>query len=141
MMTFFKLIGGVKGLVIAAIIAAAIGWIVVQKQNLSEAIKAKDNAVSAQKFTQLQLDKAIDTAKENQLTIDKLKEEKKLVEVALQDLEKAKTVNKQTVAKTNKKIDEQAALPANQTPISPVLKSVITDVQNERTLRRNTITE
>lgn len=136
MLAFFNLIGGFKGIIIALVIAAALGWVFVQKRAVTNAEEARDAAIVAQQQIQSQLDKAIDAARENERTIDRLQEEKADIQIALNKRDADRSKNQQRTNQTGKNIDKQATAPVNQTVISPVLKSVIGDVQAERAARR-----
>lgn len=136
MLAFFNLIGGIKGVIYVLIIAAAAGWIYTQKAAVADAEKARDAAIAAQGQLQLQLDKAIEVSRINSETIARLEEEKADVQAALNQKDAARGKNAQNTARRNATIDSQASVDANKTPIAPVLKSVLADIQADRQARR-----
>lgn len=136
MTTFLSLIGGVKGIIISVIIALALGYIALQRHELSSANQARDTAIAQKIEIQGQLDKAIDVAKANQTTIDRLNSEKQSIQEALNKKDLDVANNQKTVNKTNVAIDKQANEPVNRVELSPVLKTTLEALQEERERRR-----
>lgn len=136
MTAFFNLIGGVKGIIIGLIIAAALGWVFVQKRAVTKAEEARDIAIAQQQQIKGELDKALSANKENQDTIRKLQEEKDNIQLALNQRDADLQKIRNRVNKTDKTIDSQAGLPENKAPLSPVLKSVLQELEAERALKR-----
>jgi hypothetical protein len=121
----------------AAVLIAGVGawggWQYVKLQKsqagIAQAVADRDHAVA-------QLDKAIAANKMNQETIDSLQQEKKDIETSLKNLEVARKRDATTIATLSGIIKEQAKNPENQVTLSPVLKAVVEQIQNNRMVRQ-----
>lgn len=134
--TIFKALGGFKGVAIILLVAAALGYVGYQHHQISVAKKELTEAVSARDAANEARDKAIAVAKANDETIKQLAQEKKDAESALNELAARNRLDAATIAAMSAAIKAQAANPANQVQLSPVLKQIISDIQAERAKRQ-----
>ena len=120
-------------LAVGAAVAITVGWLFYQNVSL------KDDLVrSKQDIIQLQanLNSAIAANKENEATIDALQLEKALINESLKSLEEARRRDSQVIGTLSATIRAQAANPANQVPLSPVLKDTVREIQQQRQRRQ-----
>jgi len=136
MAALLSLIGGVKGLVVIALLLALGSWAAVQKINLSKAETARDQAIAQRDEAAVARDKAIAAARANEQTIARLQQEKDLANQALNSLEAARNTNRTNTTTREVVIQRQAGLPANTAQAAPVLGTIVTEVQADRYRRR-----
>ena len=136
MAAFLSLIGGVKGLVVIALLLALGSWAAVQKINLNKAEAARDTAIAQRDEAAVARDKAIAAAKANEATITRLQQEKELTNQALNTLQAAKNTNKANTGARETIILSGAGLPANSAVAAPVLGAIVSEVQADRYSRR-----
>jgi hypothetical protein len=133
---FLGLIGGIKGVIIIALVLALGGWAASLKYNASKAIAERDAAIVQRDNAGIQRDKAIAAAKANEETITRLQQEKELTNQALNTLQTAKDTNRTNTVTREVIIQQQAAAPANAAIAAPVLGAIIEAVQSDRDRRR-----
>lgn len=120
-------------LAVVAAVAITVGWLFYQNVSLKD-----DLVQSKQDIIQLQanLNSAIAANKENEATIDALQLEKALINESLKSLEEARRRDSQVIGTLSATIRAQAANPANQVPLSPVLKDTVREIQQQRQQRQ-----
>jgi hypothetical protein len=133
---FLGLIGGIKGVIIIALVLALGGWAASLKYNTSKAIAQRDAAIVQRDEAGVQRDKAISAAKANEETIAKLQQEKEFTNQALNDLQSAKNTNRSNTVTREVIIQNQAGLPANGALAAPILGAIVDAVQIDRERRR-----
>ncbi|WP_407308405.1 hypothetical protein [Acinetobacter sp.] len=136
MSSFLTLIGGIKGVIFLVLTVALGGWIFTQKQHIDQALLERDKAIAQRDIVVAERDKAIDAATTNDETISRLEDEKRDINFALNSLAAAKDNNRSNTVTREIIIQNQAAIAANAAQAAPVLSSIITEVQNDRTRRR-----
>lgn len=136
MAAFLSLIGGIRGIVVILLIIAVGGWAFTQKRAVEKAELARDQAITQRDMAGIERDKAIAVARENEETIGRLEQEKADINLALNTLAAAKETNRTNTVTREVIIQNQAAVPANAAVSAPVLRSIITEVQNDRVRRR-----
>ena len=134
--SLFTLIGGVKGVIIIALLAALGGYIALQHHHVTVAEAERDTALAQRDMAAGERDKAISAAQTNAATITKLESERDLANQALNSLQAARDTIKNSSATRSATIQKQAALPANTALAAPVLGTLIFDIQNDRIIRR-----
>jgi Zn-dependent metalloprotease len=132
------LIGGAKGIVMIALILAALGWVAVQKRAVTRAEAARDAAIVQRDQAGIERDKAIAVAKTNAETITQLEQEKADINTALNNLAAAQTANRAATTVRETIIQRQATAPTSTAVVAPVIASIITAVQEDRVRRRAT---
>ena len=134
--TIFKKLGGVKGTLIITLIIAAGGFVWYQHNQIENAIVEKDKAITENKRLAGELETLVAVNITNKETIKELEKEKENVQEAL-DKRDADIIKSQgRTKKVEKNIKAQATLKENQTALSPVLKSTLEEIQNERAIRK-----
>lgn len=137
---FFKLIGGVKGAIIIALVVALGTWVAVKKhrmdKELETAIEERDKAVAAAAQTAAERDKAIEAARVNSETINRLNEEKALINQALNAYQQLQSQNRATASAREIIIQREAVVPANSAPAAPIIGTIISEIQADRVRRR-----
>ena len=80
-------------------------------------------------------DKAIEVSKANEVTIQAAKQEKIDIETSLAALETKRKADAIKIGQLSAIIKNQAANPANQVKLSPVLQDLIAQIQADRKIR------
>lgn len=132
----FGLLGGIKGMVMIALVIAALGWVAVQRSNVQKANLARDQAIVQRDMAGQQRDRAIAVARENAETITRLEEEKNLVNAALNTLQANQEQNRASSVTRELIIQQQESLPTNIGAAAPVLGDIISQIQSDRVRRR-----
>ena len=139
MAALLSLIGGVKGIVIIALLLGLGSYVALQKYNLGKAETARDAAIVQRDQAGVERDKAIAAAKVNEATISRLQQEKDLVNQALNSLQAARDTNRTNTVTREVIIQNQAAVPGNAAIAAPVLGSIIEELQADRNRRRGIV--
>ena len=116
----------------AVVIAGVGGW------GVKNFIQLKSNQAElgrvqvALEQSQLSLERALSVNVSNQATIEELQREKLAIESSIKALQDDRRRNQQVISSLSAAIKAQAADPANQVTLSPVLKSTIESIQKQR---------
>jgi hypothetical protein len=120
-------------LALAATVMGYVGYVKHQAHSArQEAIAAaaeRDQAKANLKIVE-------DTNRENVQTIERLKNEKQLVDDTTERLKQAQKRDKQTIDRLASAILEGSEVPENKVELSPVLRSTVRDIQNDREKRQ-----
>lgn len=122
--------------VIAAILIAAVGtWGGLQYVKLQKAETEKVQAIADRDAIATERDEAIAANVASQVAIGLLQKEKADIQAALNALDADRKRNRALIANLSAAIKSQAADPANQVKLSPVLRTTIEAIQQQRAER------
>lgn len=136
MAAILSLIGGVKGLVIIALVLALGAYIGVLHHEKSVAQEATKTAQAQAAQANADRDKAIKVAQDDAATIANLQQEKQNVNDALNTLQTAKNNNAASASTRQTIITSGAGIAANKATTAPVIGNMIQAVQSDRAVRR-----
>jgi hypothetical protein len=137
MLGFFttKIVAIGSGIIIALLLA----WGGLQYVKLQKAQADKVTAIADRDKVAIERDKAIGVANTNADTISKLNQEKKDIEDSVARLAAQRKKDQATISNLSSIIDSQDLNPENHLILSPVLKEIITNIQDQRVKRWSTV--
>lgn len=111
------------------------GWGFLQYERLQKSTAEKAEAIQQREAAISARDRAITATFESEKVIKQLQAEKEAAEQAIANLKSRQRQDAVTIGKLTDIINTQAANPANHAELSPVLKSIVEQIDKDRLLR------